>query len=79
MLHKHGYHVFLSIVASMRQDGPGASAPVSVSGLAQRFDVARATVRNALKPAHAQGLLTLHGEDGADGLRRSLCSWRYSG
>lgn len=65
MLHKHGYHVFLSLVAAMRPEGPGASAPVSVSGLARHFDVARGTVRNALEPAHAQGLLELHGEDGA--------------
>lgn len=65
MLHKHGYHVFLSLVESMRVDAHGASAPVSVSGLAQRFDIARGTVRNALEPAAAQGLLALHGEDGA--------------
>ena len=65
MLHKHGYHVFLSLVESMRVDAHGASAPVSVSGLAQRFDIARGTVRNALEPAEKQGLLALHGDDGA--------------
>lgn len=64
MLRKHGYHVFLSLVEAMRVEAHGASAPVTVSGLAQRFDIARGTVRNALAPAEQQGLLTLGGEDG---------------
>ena len=65
MLHKHGYHVFLCLVETMQVDSHGASARVTVSGLAQRFAIARATVRNALEPAAAQDLLALHGDDGA--------------
>lgn len=65
MLHKHGYHVFLSLVESMRVEADGASAPLTVSGLAQRFGIARGTVRNALEPAEKQGLLALRGEDGS--------------
>lgn len=65
MLRKHGYHVFLALVEAMRPDGQGASAPVTVSALAQRFEIARATVRNALGPAEQRGLLALRGADGA--------------
>lgn len=58
MMRRHGYHVFLSVMEGLQpEEGGAASAPVTVSGLAQRFDVARGTVRNTLEMAHEAGHL----------------------
>jgi hypothetical protein len=64
MLHKHGYHVFLSLMAALRPGQGEASAAISVSGLAQRFQVARGTIRNTLDLAQESGHLVLDGDEG---------------
>ncbi|RYF42877.1 MAG: hypothetical protein EOO25_05195 [Comamonadaceae bacterium] len=65
MMRRHGYHVFLSLMEGLRSENGGVVAPVTVSGLAQRFDVARGTVRNTLEMAQQAGHLRF---DGAAGL-----------
>jgi len=54
---RHGYHVYLAMVAALPDDGAPATVPLSVSALATRFEVARGTVRHALALAQQQGLL----------------------
>lgn len=57
MMRRHGYHVFLSLVEGLHEHDGVLTAPVSVSALAQRFDVARGTVRNTLALAQQSGHL----------------------
>lgn len=64
MQRRHGYHVFLVLVADMPSQtvaGEGAVLPLSLSTLAQRFQISRGTVRNTLGQAEDAGLLTYDG------------------
>ena len=54
---RHGYHVYLAIVAALPDGEAPPALPLSVSALAARFEVARGTVRHALALAQQQGLL----------------------
>jgi hypothetical protein len=54
---RHGYHVYLAMVAALPEGDAPSTLPLSVSALATRFEVARGTVRNALVLAQQQGLL----------------------
>jgi DeoR-like helix-turn-helix domain len=61
MQRRHGYHVFLFLVAGM---GPGLDqtlVPLSVSALAERFQVARGTIRNNLAMLAEAGLVAHDG------------------
>jgi hypothetical protein len=57
MQHRHGYHVFLALVAGLQPEPVPATLPLSVSALATRFEVARGTVRHTLALAQQHGLL----------------------
>lgn len=66
---RHGYHVYLAMVAALPDDAMPATVPLSVSALATRFEVARGTVRSALALAQQQGLLQHDSRAGAVHLR----------
>lgn len=57
MMHRHGYHVFLSLMEGLQVRGGEATAPLSMAALSERFEVARGTVRNTLRVAEAAGHL----------------------
>lgn len=62
MQRRHGYHVFLSLVADMpTDDAVCGEMPLSLSSLANRFQVSRGTVRNVLSLAETEGLLCYDG------------------
>jgi hypothetical protein len=64
MQRRHGYHVFLALLADVPAQAGEAGAvtlPLSLSTLAQRFQVARGTIRNTLSLAEESGLLTYDG------------------
>lgn len=54
---RHGYHVFLALVAGLQPEPVPAMLPLSISALATRFQVARGTVRHTLALAQQHGLL----------------------
>jgi hypothetical protein len=57
MLRDHGYLVFLRLMHTVRAEGGRYVARAPVGELAERFEVARATVRNVLAQAQAAGQL----------------------
>ncbi len=64
MQRRHGYHVFLALVAAMGPRLEAGMVPLSVSALAARFQVARGTIRNTVALLAAEGLVQpdgLHG------------------
>lgn len=57
MMHRHGYHVFLSLMEGLQLRAGEATAPLSMAALGERFEVARGTVRNTVRVAEAAGHL----------------------
>lgn len=69
MMHRHGYHVFLSLMEGLQVRGGEASAPLSMAALGERFEVARGTVRNTVRIAEDAGHLVFDSRLGVARLR----------
>jgi hypothetical protein len=57
MSRRHGYHVFLALLEQLHPTPEGGQVRVSISGLSQRFHVARGTIRAVLELAQSERLL----------------------